>query len=183
MKWFWNRCRRRRDVCLLATGALCDEERLELERHLAACGECRSYYGEIKALAAPLADWEKDFSAVEVTPAARKRWARAVQETGAPSLLKNAWRIIWCELIRPSRYAWSGMAALWVAMLVINGQISGPRMSGAGDRASSPQKMIQAWEEQNRVLAELARPAYVVPAPPPIIPRPRSQKEQDWAMV
>lgn len=189
MKWFWHRCRRRRrDVCLLAAGALGEDERPELERHLAACGECRNYHGEIKALAAPLAGWEKDFSTVEATPAAQKRWARAVQETGAPSgvwrfLLKHAWRIVWGELIRPSRYAWAGMAALWVAMLIINGQLSGPRMRGAGDRASSAQKMIQAWEEQNRVLAELAQPASVIPAPPPSVPRPRSQREQDWAII
>ena len=180
----WTRCRRRQDASLLAAGALGEEERMELERHLAECNECRSYYSEIRTLAAPLAGWEKKLSAIEATPAAQRRWARAVQETGAPSALaQNVWRIVWGELIRPSRYAWAGMAALWVAMLVINGQLSDPRSSNAGGRAASSQEMIQAWEEQNRVLAELAQPAFPVPAPPPYIPRPRSQREQTWAII
>jgi hypothetical protein len=208
MKWFWNRCRRRQDTSLLAAGALGEKEKIELERHLAACEECRNYYGEIKTLTAPWAGWEKRLSAIEATPAAQKRWARGVQETAQASSSPNHnhnlnpnpnpqrlrlrlglrlgtkfLRFVWGELLWPSRYAWSGMAALWVAMLVINGQLSDHRTSGAGDRAASSQDMIQAWEEQNRVLAELTQPAYVLPAPPPYIPRPRSQKERNWAII
>jgi hypothetical protein len=206
MKWMWNHCRRRQDISLMAAGALAQEEKIELERHLAACEKCRTYYGEIKTLTAPWAGWEKNLSAVEATPAARIRWAKAVQEAArvsAPNLNPNPnpnpqrlrlrlgaglrsglgiWRVVWGELIWPSRYAWSGMAALWVAMLVINGSLSDHR-SGAGSRAASSQEMIEAWEDQNRVLAQLVQPAAVVPAPPPYIPRPRSQKAQDWAII
>jgi len=200
MKWIWHPCcRRRQDISLLAAGALDEEAKIELERHLAACEECRSYYIEIKALAAPLAGWEKNLTSIEATPAAQRRWARAVREA-APSaspepnperlrlrlrlrLGMGCWRIVWRELIWPSRYAWSGMAALWVAMLVVNGQLSDHRASGAGDRAASSQEMIQAWEEQNRVLALFVQPAVVVAAPPRYIPRPRSQKAQDWAII
>lgn len=93
------------------------------------------------------------------------------------------WRIVWGELIWPSRYAWSGMAALWVAMLVINGQLSDHRPGATGTRAASTQEIMQAWAEQNRVLALLIQPAVAVPAPPPYVPRPRSQKAQDWAII
>jgi anti-sigma factor RsiW len=188
MKWFWNRCRRRQDASLLAAGALGEDEKIVAERHLGACDECRSYYNEIKALTAPLAAWDKGFSAVEVSPSARLRWAGAVQRSGAPATprrpsLLRTWEIIWRELVWPSRYAWGGMAALWVAMLVINGELAGPRVSGMSARVSSPREMLQAWREQNRVLAELVPPAQVVPVPAPDVLRPRTQREQDWAII
>jgi hypothetical protein len=243
----WNRCPRRQDVSLLAAGALGEEENIELERHLAACQECRSYYGEIKALTAPLTAWEKGLSAVEATPAARTRWEEAIGmaakermerkegklfgqddrmksgflnpvNPGLPrrSLgggwvnpviilrvllrsfaaksssrfgMKAVWRVVWRELIRPSRRAWSGMAALWVAMLVINGQLSDHRMSNAGARAGFSQEIMQSWEEQNRVVAELAQPAmfHSAPANPPLAPanppRPRSERKQARQIV
>jgi anti-sigma factor RsiW len=188
MKWNWNRCRRRQDTSLLAAGALDEKDKIELERHLAACEECRRYYGEIKFLTAPLAGWEKKLSAIEPTPAAQRRWAKAVQETEATSAsclspLQNFWRIAWDELLWPSRYAWTGMAVLWVAMLAINAQLSDHRTYDAGRRAPSSLAMIQAWAEQNRVLAELAQPAFGLPAPPHYIARPRSQRRQDWAII
>ncbi len=203
MKWIWNRCRRRQDISLLAAEALGQDERLELERHLAACDECRTRYGEIKTLTAPLVEWEKILSGIEATPAARMRWAKAVREAARASapnpnpnpnlLIRSAekrlglgtgfWRTVWLELILPSRYAWSGMAALWVAMLVINGQLSDHQTNEAGTRVASTQEIMQAWAEQNRVLALLIRPAADLPTPPPYIPRPRSQKARDWAII
>jgi hypothetical protein len=75
------------------------------------------------------------------------------------------------------------MAALWVVMLAVNGRLSDHRMIEAGGHSSSPQEMMHAWGEQNRVLAELTQPALAVPAAPPILPRPRSEREQDWKIV
>jgi hypothetical protein len=188
MKWIWSRCRRRQDVSLLAAGVLDQAEIIELERHLDACADCRNYYGEIKILTAPLMGWEKNFSAIEANPAMQMRWAKAMQDAAAPSSirqppLQRVWRAMWGESVRPYRYAWSGMAALWVAMLAINLTLSDDRTSDAGARSSSSQEMIQAWEEQNRVLAELIQPAAVVRAPPPHIPGPRSQRKQDSAII
>jgi hypothetical protein len=81
------------------------------------------------------------------------------------------------------------MAALWVAMLVINGQLSDHRMSNAGARAGFSQEIMQSWEEQNRVVAELAQPAmfHSAPANPPLAPanppRPRSERKQARQIV
>jgi anti-sigma factor RsiW len=189
MKWIPNRCRRRRQgLCLLASGALGEPERIELEQHLGACQECRGYYREIKALTAPLAAWEKDLSAIEATPAARARFSHAlaprsgerVRERGLSIIV---YRIIWRELIWPSRFAWTGMAALWLVMLAVNGRLSDHRMIEACAHPASPQEMAQAWEEQNRVLAELTQPAFVVPAAPSAPPRPRSERARDWKMT
>ena len=192
MNWTWNRCRRRPEISLLASGALKEEEKIELESHLAGCQECRSYYGEIRAVIEPLAGWEKQLSPIEATPATRMRWARAVQEEARtsssvpnPQGLRLRLRIsmVWVELIRPSRYAWAGMAALWLVMLAVNGQLSEHRMIEAGASPSSTQDMIQAWEEQYLGLAELTQPTLAVPATPAILPRPRSERERDWKIV
>ncbi len=187
MKRIWHRCRRRQDTSLLAAGGLGDDEKVELERHLAECEECRTYFVELKTLTAPLEGWEKNLAAVGATSAARTRWAKAVQNSVAPALsgrprLQNLWHTVWGELIWPSRYAWSGMAALWVAMLALN--LSWSVHGGdAGTGAGSSQEMMQAWAEQNFVLAELAQPSFVVHAAPANLPRPHSQIKQNWEIL
>jgi hypothetical protein len=257
----WIHCRRRQEVSLLAAAALGEEARIELEQHLSVCQECRSYYAEIKILTASLAAWEQNLSAIEATPAMRRRWAKAVQGTESspervPSLhcdtakslifarifqsrrnlqarvstqsrkgaktqsqetphsqylwqffaplrlrvfaLNSFWfrlaaqlslaakslcGVVWRELIRPNRHAWMGMAGLWVAMLAINAAISAHPTGGGESGAASSQAIIQAWEEQDRVLAELAQPAPVVPTPPPRFPGPRSQRTEEWVIL
>jgi hypothetical protein len=103
--------------------------------------------------------------------------------------MKAVWRVVWGELIRPNRRAWTGMAALWAAMLVINAQLADHRTSGPGALAASSREIIQTWEEQNRVLAELSQPAlfHAAPANPPPAPanppRPRSERKRAWQIV
>ena len=101
MNWFCNPCRRRREICLFAAGALPEQDRPEMERHLAACSDCRSYYNEIKALAAPLAGWEKNFAQIEPTQAMRTRWAGAVQASAAKLRRAN----LGCAAAQPYRVA------------------------------------------------------------------------------
>jgi anti-sigma factor RsiW len=215
MKWFRNPCRRRREICLFAADALPEQDRPEMERHIAACSTCRNYYNEIEALAAPLAGWEKNLAQIEPTQAMRTRWAGAVQASTAQaaagqfglrgsaalpgwvqgsaaqagargSLLKNIFRNVWRELIWPCRRAWVGLAAVWLALLAANARMSDPQLAGA--RSSSAAAMVQSWEEQTRVLAELTQPgvAYApvnIPAAPSNPPRPRSARERDWEVV
>ncbi len=189
MKWIRNhRCRRRADVSLLVGGALREAEKSEVERHLAVCHECRAYYSEMKVVATPLAEWEEKLTAIEATPAAQTRWARVVQQAGQPSaprqpLLKNVWQIAWGELIWPSRHVWAGMAALWVVMLAVNERISGSQTFEAKAQTASTPDIIAAWQEQNRVLAELTQPSLTIPAAPVIAPRPRGELERNWEII
>jgi anti-sigma factor RsiW len=188
MKWIRNRCRCRADVSLLASGALREDEKSEVERHLAACHECRVYHGEIRKMTATLANWENNLTAIEATPATQTRWARVVQQADLPSshrqpLLKNLWRIVWGELIWPCRHVWTGMAALWVVMLAVNGLISDLRAFEPNIRVASTPDIMAAWQEQNRVLAELTQPSFTVPAAPVVSPRPRSALERSWQII
>jgi len=186
--------RRRREICLFAAGALPEQDRPEMERHLATCSPCRNYYNEIKALATPLTGWEKNFALFEPTQAMRSRWARAVQASAAEGaarepLLKEVWRNVWRELIWPSRRAWVGLAALWLVLLAVNARLSDHPMQMAGARSPSAADILLSWEEQTRLLAELTQPAMVHSAPvnPPAAPAnpplPRSARKPDWQIA
>ena len=66
---------------------------------------------------------------------------------------------IWRELLEPCRYAWLGIAALWMIFWMINAQTQlengGKRMAGASGAGSEPTRL---FEEQRRVLVELTGP-------------------------
>jgi hypothetical protein len=89
---------------------------------------------------------------------------------------KQMWLTVWQELVRPSRYTWSGIAAAWIVLLVVNrtmtesGRIS--ERASASDRAIVPQSIA----EERKMLAELlqveSKPA---PAPTDSAPAPRSE--------
>jgi anti-sigma factor RsiW len=199
MNLFCNPCRRRRrEICLFAAGATPQQDRPELEQHLAACPVCRAYYREIKTLAAPLANWEQHFENIQPTQAMQSRWAAAVQASteSMPStlpahrpLLPNLCLNLWREIICPSRRVWVALAATWLTLLAVNAHLSDPPVQMAGLHSSSPSEIMQSWEEQTRVLAELTQPALRTPPPvtppaaPAEAPRPRSERKQDWQFV
>ena len=187
MKRIWQQCDRRKEVSLLAAGALLDGERLVVEQHLAGCGACQSYYNEIKATAAPLVNWDKNIAPVEVTPAMRSRWAKDVQTAAAASPISFVGEI-WRELIWPCRRAWIGLAAVWLVLFVMNFQMRKlPTQMAAKDSPSS-WAAVQSWEEQTRILAELTGTAdehapvvHAVPAAKPA--GPRSERKRAWQIV
>jgi anti-sigma factor RsiW len=201
MNLFWHPCRRRREICLFAAGATPEQDRPELEQHLAACPACRAYYSEIKTLAAPLANWEDHFAHIEPTQAMQSRWAAAIQastkSTPSPSstppahkpLLPTLCLNLWREILCPSRRVWLSLAATWLVLLAVNARLSDPPVQMAGLHSSSPSEIMQSWEVQTRVLAELTQPALrpppavTPPAAPADAPRPRSERKPDWHIV
>ncbi len=80
----------------------------------------------------------------------------------------------WAELIVPSRRIWAGLAAVWLALIVINAaeRATQPVTAGGGLSPGA----LQALTEQNRLLAELLQtsspPTTDRPKP---LPRPRTQ--------
>jgi len=155
---------------------------------------CRAHFNELRALAEPLAGWEKEFAHIELTADMRKLWAEAMQASAAETAARepwarSVWRSVWLELIWPYRQGWIGLATVWLALLAVNAQLPNHPMRMAGASASSGGASIELWEE-TRVQAELTQPGIALSAPikvpatlPSNLPRPRSERKPDWQIV
>jgi anti-sigma factor RsiW len=191
MKWFLNRCRReRQNLCLLASGAISEQQAAETRNHLAACAGCQKYYAEIKATALPLTTWEKHFEHIEPRPAVQMRWANAVKSADKrKSVSLFSPRIVvlecWRQLIWPSRRIWSGLAAVWLLILIanLNFHASTPRMMATTLPRSAD--FIMAFREQEQVLLELTdrSDAKAVSPPTRSAPRPRSERHSRFFTI
>jgi len=192
MKRFWNPCRRhRRSLCLLAGRVPTEPETSELRVHLAGCADCRKYYDEMASLIKPLADWETNFTHVEPTPETQSRWANAIQaaadvnrrdqlvrELAFVATLRNAVRLLFLELIWPSRHVWSGLAVVWVVILAANFFARDPERI-AGKSPPPAREIILTLPQQEQLLAELVGPGEprVAVPPKPFSPRPSSERQ------
>jgi hypothetical protein len=106
------------------------------------------------------------------------------QDTKAQSRTENlvSWCLggsnkIWLELIWPSRRIWTGLAAVWILILVVNfSQRDNSQMMAM--KSSPSLEMILAFRQQERLLAELIGPNETHDAEPPKIfsPRPSSER-------
>jgi hypothetical protein len=94
-------------------------------------------------------------------------------QTAATRILETFWR----ELIWPSRQIWTGLAAVWILILIFNFSQRDP--AGMMARKSPPlsPEMILTFRQQERLLAELIGPnePQAVAPPKPFLPQPRSE--------
>lgn len=184
MNRFFNRCRRRQqNLSLLASGALSDAEKNELEQHLADCPECRSYFQQLQSVTKSLADYRESVANVEPTQAAKQRWARAIKAAARPELAepqKSAPSAVnWFhELFWSSRRAWVGIAAAWFLMWWINWER--PQIHNATGTIA----VTQTFTEERRMLAELMPVSNSEPAEEPHRkPPPHSERQKPWVTV
>ena len=183
MKRFFNCSEYHESLCLLASSALPESDRVEIENHLAACADCKNYYDEIRKVAVPLANWEKEFAHIAPDYALQMRWANAVRTAGEPKSVRTLWpalalRTAWRELIWPCRRTWAGLAAAWLGIAVFNLSHPDHREIVTGKSTTPPGEMRLALQEQRRILAEIIGPSLSLsPAEPPRRPnnQPRSQ--------
>jgi anti-sigma factor RsiW len=184
MKWFLNRCGRyRQSICLLASGALSEPERSRVENHLAACANCRKYCDETRKVAAPLASWEGNFRHIEPDQIVRMRWAKAIAAAAGPAPVRQLTPIMaifewWHDVIWPCRRIWAGLAAVWVVILAVNLSMRDNSQTMAMKSSPPSPEMIMAFQQQERLLAELIGPNETRNAEPPklSLPQPRSQR-------
>src|SRR5579859_965098 len=97
----------------------------------------------------------------------------------AEPVLIRAVLISWRELIQPCRYAWSGMAALWLIFWVVNAHTQleeRPRQMATSSPAGA--ERIRSLEEQRRVLVELTGPIDLSPAEPLPRAQPKPHSER-----
>ena len=101
-----------------------------------------------------------------------------------PSLPVHVAFKIWRELIWPSRRIWTGLAAVWVFILMVNLnlKVSGPRAIVTN---SSSADFMMAFREQEQVLAELTGRLEPKVAEPKkqFVPQPRSEGLRQWKVT
>jgi len=167
-----NSCQSEREsLCLLATDSLPESERCELEAHLKRCADCREYLDQLRHMVAPLANWEETLAHIEPSQSFQRRWQNAVQSSAEtksprPPAAKISLQEIWREWLRPFRYAWAGMAALWLVMASMNFGLSRSEPAAMTAQSSPSPAVLQAFAEERRVLAELVSVANDPVAPP-----------------
>lgn len=175
-------------ISLLASGALTECERAAIEEHLASCHSCRSYFAELRKIAGALTKWRDDFSRVEPSVVARRRWRKEIETATSPLLshsTKPAFGDWWSQLIWPCRYAWAGMAALWIVLLAVNLRISAGGPQRMTNRDPSISGMAESIAEQRQLLTELV-PAAAEPShnsPPSENSKPRSERQIVWKIT
>jgi len=117
-------------------------------------------------------DWREAIlqTAQERTPATVQRLA--------PMLIR-AVLIAWRELVQPCRYAWFGMAALWLIFWMVNAHTQLADSAGwvaPSTRVAS--ERIRFLKDQRQVLVELTGPIDLSPAEPTrrTLPKPRTDR-------
>lgn len=80
------------------------------------------------------------------------------------------------ELIWPSRRAWAGMAGLWLGLLAANLEMNATSPRVPAVRYAYNHELVRAFEEQQRLLAELLPP---VSQPPPAPARPNARPRSE----
>ena len=112
----------------------------------------------------------------EILNTARERAGGSKTQRG--QLLIHAALVAWRELIVPCRSAWTGMAALWLGLFLVNALMQ-PR---DGNEMHTPTRLaserIHSLKEQRRILVELTGPIQLTPAEPSPrnSPKPRSER-------
>lgn len=144
----------------MASGALPEPERAEIENHLAACADCRKYYEELKTITESLANWERDLAHVQPGQIARSRWAGTIQSGGQSAPIRRptpaagllGW---WHDVVWSSRRVWAGLAAVWVVILAGNLALREPAQTPAMKSSYSSQEMAMTLKYRQSILAEL----------------------------
>ena len=167
---------------------------LEIAQHLKTCPGCARLFVEEEKLEARLtaglnqrprtaALWEQIEEKVAATSSAPRRRlpvlvSQPVGWRAALGILGERLRAGW----QRSRWAWSGLAAVWVVILALN--FAGREPDAplvAGQDVPSPSEMRFALKQNQLLMAELARTSEPAPADKtkPTPPSPRSDRRME----
>ncbi len=165
---------------------------IDVEEHLKSCPECMRLFAEGQGLEARLK------VALNQGPRTAALWERIEHQVATaassaspamPSLRAaqpNAWQTVWSALgeqlqagWRRSRWAWAGLGAAWVAILVLHLSAQEPDARlVAREAVPSASDMRLALRQKQLLMAELAVTSEAAPAgkPKAASPGPRSQR-------
>ena len=104
----------------------------------------------------------------------RRTWSQEEVQRQPEAAVAAIWRMLWQELILPSRQIWAGLAAVWVVILVVN--LAQRDQAAVGGVPSAP--MVMSVGEQQRWLNQLfadRMPAADLEQPKTYSPKPRTE--------
>ena len=161
MKQFFDPCGSyRQDLCLLASGALSEREKIQAQDHLQNCASCRRYFEEIKTVTVPLANWAENLPQIQPSESARASWTKVIRAAGRPEPVRRlapavAFLHWWQDVIWPWRRVWAGVAAVWLVILAGNLSLREPSSAITAKSAAPSQEAIASFRDQQKILAEL----------------------------
>ncbi len=89
--------------------------------------------------------------------------------------------------LRPHRAAWGSLAAVWLAILVLNLAARDNSATAQTQNFTPPSpQALAAWRQQRRELAGLTDPTParpIVTTPKQSLPQPRSNRRDEWSAV
>ena len=165
---------------------------LEIEQHLKACAECARLFAEEEKLEARIkaglkqgartpalwAQIERGVAAAASSatrPRSLERISRPVGWAAVLGILAAQLRTGW----QTARWAWAGLAATWVAILVLNSAAREPNSPlVAGQDLPSASEMLVALKQKDLLMAELAFSSEPAAKPKPAPPSPRSDRRR-----
>ena len=90
---------------------------------------------------------------------------------------KQMWLAVWQELVRPSRYLWSGIAAVWIILLAVNRTMTESARTSERVSARDRAMVLQSFAEERKLLAELLQPeSKPAPVRTDSTPSPKSER-------
>ena len=110
------------------------------------------------------------------------RHTKQPSEVRAPFAIRVA-HILWRELVLPCRGIWTGLAAAWLVILVLN-MPAGEKHTQLATSSSPPDKQVLAvLREQKEMLAQFIEPMNTSPAIRPKTRGPRGELVQTITLV
>ena len=126
-------------------------------------------------------DWrEQILSAAREATSAQAVPCPAPRAHGLPDFLSTIYSQL-STLLWPHPIAWAGLAAVWMVILGVNLTTHDAEVRIARRATSPSPQVFMAFQEQQRLLAELIGPREIPAAerPKPVPPRPRSERRKD----
>jgi anti-sigma factor RsiW len=167
---------------------------LEIDRHLTACPACATLFAQEQKLEALITAGLNRGSRTAAlwTQIEREVAASASASSPRPTALVPQ-RAGWSALLgalgiqiragwRPSRWAWTGLAAVWAVILVLNQAAREPEAPlVAGQEMPSASEMRLALEQNYLLMSELDLSPEPAPddKPKPVRPSPHSERRNE----
>ncbi len=144
-------CRECREATFLEViGPLAEEQRLQLEKHLAGCAACRAYAFELRAATAGL--HHLGAQPLDPSPGFRQRWTRDIESArqSPRSVQVLAGLLDWSRLLwLRNRRICSALAPVWLLILAF--RLTAPDVGGPARMtpARSPLAIARALKAMN----------------------------------